>query len=789
MVTSTIIHTHCMIGTFKIVGMLIIKNKHAYLHKTFPFVLCLLSISIALSSTTCADGWYSFEKNCYKFSNQSLSLIDSHNWCTSKSSTLVSISSNEENEFIGNIDSGDDKWIGLTKINGTWQWINEAEQSSYRNWGVYQNPHSSCAIISSAGNNFWHPTSCNYSMRFVCEADVITTLPTTTDRDDSTATTNTMIRGYRGCFKDVTSDRAMPYGYFYSNNMEIDVCRQHCYYQGYPYAGLEFSRECFCDDDTYDVHGIRTESSCNMACVGNSGEICGGPDRLSVYSSGPDTTTIPVQPKTRRESTTIELTTLQLTTSEEPTTSPTEVDTTALPEQQKTTQEKTTIEFIRSTLECPTGENNIITTTILINPGNTDDKADISEEIANLAKNVTEENVEYVAVELERITNAKVESEGLIPAEINEISYALESIAQVESTDPKVTDAVVDIVGMVLASDSSQSDLPPSTTASILESFEQQISTIATDGQDYTKNEHTLSVRTISFDPNDVQSDVVFLVNQNDKMTDVCVDEECRPINAKLESITIPKAILSFTIGQMTSTSFVSYYNPGLFQSAMSNFKISDVVLSATIHDTNIPDVFDEAVTLVFTTPVNMSKMKASCMFWNKSLNEFGDWSSNGCKLTETDEDGSITCACTHLTNFAVLFFPNDVAPGVERFLDLVTYIGCGMSLMCLTLTIVTILFSKKLRTSQPQIIMMNLCVALFCLYLIFIFGIGLADQGTTACKVVAIFVHYFLLSSIAWTAVEATNMYYLVIKVFDSPKSTFMWIGAALAWDATKYH
>ena len=47
--------------------------------------------------------------------------------------------------------------------------------------------------------------------------------------------------------------------------------------------GLEYSTECYCANE---VGGNATKvdgNDCRMACGGDTAQMCGGPDRLSVY--------------------------------------------------------------------------------------------------------------------------------------------------------------------------------------------------------------------------------------------------------------------------------------------------------------------------------------------------------------------------------------------------------------------------------------------------------------------------------------------------------------------------
>ena len=72
-----------------------------------------------------------------------------------------------------------------------------------------------------------------------------------------------------------------------------------------------------------------------------------------------------------------------------------------------------------------------------------------------------------------------------------------------------------------------------------------------------------------------------------------------------------------------------------------------------------------------------------------------GGWSSKGCKKsTEQKYEGFITCECNHLTNFALLL---DVSQrgSKARELSIVTWIGCGVSVIGLVMTVIIYLFFR----------------------------------------------------------------------------------------------
>ena len=64
-------------------------------------------------------------------------------------------------------------------------------------------------------------------------------------------------------------------------------------------------------------------------------------------------------------------------------------------------------------------------------------------------------------------------------------------------------------------------------------------------------------------------------------------------------------------------------------------------------------------------------------------------WSSSGLNVGSFDEStGTVICISNHLTSFAVLVDVSGSVPP-SRALSVLTYIGCGISIICLVLTII----------------------------------------------------------------------------------------------------
>lgn len=89
---------------------------------------------------------------------------------------------------------------------------------------------------------------------------------------------------YTGCFGDSPSNRVLNDAHMQDDSgLTGASCMAFCASNGYPYAGTEYSSECYCGltAPTGPVIG------CNMGCTGNSSEACGGPGTITVYENPP----------------------------------------------------------------------------------------------------------------------------------------------------------------------------------------------------------------------------------------------------------------------------------------------------------------------------------------------------------------------------------------------------------------------------------------------------------------------------------------------------------------------
>ncbi|CAJ0962500.1 unnamed protein product, partial [Mesorhabditis belari] len=97
-----------------------------------------------------------------------------NNYCQRKLYDLVSILSQEEQDFIFRTSSLTITWLGIRLIDGKWQWsINgEMVEASFTNWenNVMPNdPKKTCAVFDGWANGVWRAVDCNQQYRSICK--------------------------------------------------------------------------------------------------------------------------------------------------------------------------------------------------------------------------------------------------------------------------------------------------------------------------------------------------------------------------------------------------------------------------------------------------------------------------------------------------------------------------------------------------------------------------------------------------------------------------------------------
>ncbi|KAK6619841.1 hypothetical protein RUM44_006240 [Polyplax serrata] len=161
-----------------------------------------------------------------------------------------------------------------------------------------------------------------------------------------------------------------------------------------------------------------------------------------------------------------------------------------------------------------------------------------------------------------------------------------------------------------------------------------------------------------------------------------------------------------------------------------------------------------------------------SCVFWDYTTSA---WSEEGCEIELTNKTHTI-CRCNHLTNFAVLMdAEGGLTPPVHQMtLQIITYIGCVVSIICLLLAVITFHLFRSLRSDRTTI-HKNLGMCLLLAEVLFLLGISQTDKPIL-CGVVAGLLHFVFLCAFAWMFLEGFHLYIMLIEVFEVEKSRIRW-------------
>uniref|UniRef100_A0A2K5PXD3 Adhesion G protein-coupled receptor G2 n=1 Tax=Cebus imitator TaxID=2715852 RepID=A0A2K5PXD3_CEBIM len=241
--------------------------------------------------------------------------------------------------------------------------------------------------------------------------------------------------------------------------------------------------------------------------------------------------------------------------------------------------------------------------------------------------------------------------------------------------------------------------------------------------------------------------------------------------------ITLPSSLMSnLPANDMELASrvlFNFFETPALFQDpSLENLSLISYVISSSVANLTIRNLTrNVTVTLKHINP-SQDELTVRCVFWDLGRNGGrGGWSDDGCSVKDRRLNETI-CTCSHLTSFGVLLdlSRTSVLPAQTMALTFITYIGCGLSSIFLSVTLVTYIAFEKIRRDYPSKILIQLCAALLLLNLAFLLDSWIAlykMQGL--CISVAVFLHYFLLVSFTWMGLEAFHMYLALVKVFNT--------------------
>ncbi|XP_030581938.1 adhesion G protein-coupled receptor G3-like [Archocentrus centrarchus] len=161
-----------------------------------------------------------------------------------------------------------------------------------------------------------------------------------------------------------------------------------------------------------------------------------------------------------------------------------------------------------------------------------------------------------------------------------------------------------------------------------------------------------------------------------------------------------------------------------------------------------------------------------TCVFWQESGTKDGTgyWSVEGCETTKTAEE--FICSCNHLSFFAVLVNPKiSVKKSDAEKLSYITYAGSGLSALFTFISLIIYICLHRWRPEKVVGLHMQLTGAMLCLHVAFLLSSLLVQrlkEDSSFCLVLGLFLHWSLLATLTWTALEGFHLYLLLVRVFN---------------------
>lgn len=177
--------------------------------------------------------------------------------------------------------------------------------------------------------------------------------------------------------------------------------------------------------------------------------------------------------------------------------------------------------------------------------------------------------------------------------------------------------------------------------------------------------------------------------------------------------------------------------------------------------------------------------MTRACAYWHFADNGTGHWSQDGCTFIASASGLLDTCRCTHLTHFAEVLIPKAVfSEENEKALEIISLIGCFLSLFGLIVIGLTAIVFRSWRNDFTNRIWIQLTLALLINVTCFLIIVFSKFQNYNMfCFFVGVLLHYSVLASFCWMLVAAIISYRKLVLIFATDPSRKLLKASAFSW------
>ncbi|XP_040920037.1 adhesion G-protein coupled receptor G6 isoform X4 [Toxotes jaculatrix] len=383
---------------------------------------------------------------------------------------------------------------------------------------------------------------------------------------------------------------------------------------------------------------------------------------------------------------------------------------------------------------------------------------------------VSEENAADVAKQLSDITENELSSH-----EVSQVVTKVKELVNVAKINTTLASAVVTIISNVMTS--SETALA-ATSEKALKAVDELVQKIEFEGPSVSITSKHLALG-ISALNTTVFNGTSFSAFRPANTSNPQIDFKSETVNP-LAQVTLPASLLSNVSlsesdrSSLSRINFMFFSKTNLFQKEQDGRSLNSYVVASSVGNFSISGL-KNPVEIEIVHLSEQPSINPVCVFWDFSMNNGrGGWNRDGCFVSEESTSNRTICFCDHLTHFGILMDISGVSAHIDsrnnKILTFITYIGCGISAIFSAATLLTYIAFEKLRRDYPSKILMNLSTSLLLLNMVFLLDGWLASLETDwLCLSVAVFLHYFLLTSFTWMGLESIHMYIALVKVFNT--------------------
>ncbi|XP_055935902.1 latrophilin Cirl-like isoform X2 [Argiope bruennichi] len=202
-----------------------------------------------------------------------------------------------------------------------------------------------------------------------------------------------------------------------------------------------------------------------------------------------------------------------------------------------------------------------------------------------------------------------------------------------------------------------------------------------------------------------------------------------------------------------------------------SSWRINSKVIAASVGKPGNTKL-SQPIVITFRHLEEENMTNPMCVFWDFDSRE---WSSMGCWVQASNTTHT-SCACNHLTNFAVMMEVAEVkeAQVPSDVLHVTITVGCGICIVCLLATVIPIFLLRSL-IGDSVTVHRNMFFCLLSTEIVLVFGIEQVSSPIV-CAVLAAVLDYLLLATFCWAFLECFQLYVELADISQPQKSRWIW-------------